>query len=96
MADHLTAVGGEVGLYSTGRQWGQIVGTVPAGSSVYGLDSWLAGAESLAGAVGNCQSAPLVRGGRVVLTQYVAGDLDRDHACALAAEPTAAAVPPGG
>ena len=89
MVDRLTAVGGEVGLYSTGRQWAKIVGTVPAGSSVYGLDSWLAGAESLAGAVGNCQGPPLVRGGRVVLTQYVVGDLDRNHACALAAETAA-------
>ena len=96
MADHVTAVGGEVGLYSTGRQWAQIVGTVPAGSSLYDLDSWLAGAESLAGAVGRCQEAPLVGGGRVVLTQYVVGDLDRNHVCAPAAEPEVGSAPLGG
>jgi hypothetical protein len=89
MADRLDAAGGEVGIYSTGRQWEQIVGTVPTGSSLYDLDSWLAGAENLAGAVDECQAAPLVGGGRVVLTQYVVGDLDRDHACVPAAEPAA-------
>jgi hypothetical protein len=96
MADRLTAVGGVVGLYSTRRQWAQIVGTVPAGSSLYALDSWLAGADSLAGAVGGCQSAPLVGGGRVVLTQYLVGDLDGNHSCAPVAEPAVGAGPLGG
>jgi hypothetical protein len=81
MADHFASVGGRVGVYSSGRQWEQIVGTVPSSSSLYELDSWLAGALSLAGAVANCSDPPLVNGGRVVLTQYVVADLDHDHAC---------------
>ncbi|GAA4739551.1 hypothetical protein GCM10023328_20740 [Modestobacter marinus] len=81
MTDHLESVGGRVGLYSTGYQWGEIVGDVPAWSSLHGLDSWLAGARSLPGAIANCADAPLVDGGRVVLTQYVEDDLDHNHSC---------------
>ncbi|WP_299954228.1 hypothetical protein [uncultured Modestobacter sp.] len=95
MADHLTSVGGWVGLYSTGYQWGEIVGDVPRWSSLYELDSWLAGAQSWAGAVHNCRDEPLVEGGQVVLSQYVVDDLDHDHSCALPQDDGAAPWTPG-
>ena len=82
MAEQLTSVGGQVGLYSTGQQWNEIVGAVLPWSNLHGLDSWLAGAESRTDAVLGCSDEPLVDGGRVVLTQYVLDDLDHDHRCA--------------
>jgi len=86
MADHLRSLGSRVGLYSTSYQWARIVGTVPPSSSLYELDSWLAGARTLRAAVANCSDEPLVGGGRVVLTQYVVDDLDHDRACRSGAE----------
>ena len=80
MTDFLTSSGGRVGLYSTGSQWRQIVGTVPSTSNLSPLRSWLAGASTLSGAVVNCAKAPLTRG-PVTLTQYVTGGLDRDRSC---------------
>lgn len=85
--DVLDAVG--VGIYSTGYQWTQIVGsvgpvtsgTVVTGpSNLNGLPSWLAGATTLKGAQRNCERAPLT-GGQVTLTQYVSGDLDYNYSC---------------
>ncbi|MGY1839048.1 MULTISPECIES: hypothetical protein [unclassified Modestobacter] len=84
MTDHLTALGGEVGLYSTGYQWRQIVGAVPERSSLTGLDSWLAGADDREDATRMCRSDPLVDGGEVTLVQYVVGRLDHNRACAPA------------
>jgi hypothetical protein len=81
MVDYLDLRGAEVGLYSTGQQWEQIVGTVPADSPLTGLPSWLAGSSSLAEAVAACALPPLVPEGRVTLTQYVPDDLDRNHSC---------------
>ncbi|MGY1855422.1 hypothetical protein [Modestobacter sp. SYSU DS0290] len=81
MTDHFTALGGEVGLYSTGYQWRQIVGQVPEESSLTGLDSWLAGADDRSDAARTCRSSPLVDGGEVTLVQYVVGRLDHDRAC---------------
>lgn len=85
MTDYLTSTGARVGLYSTGRQWRQIVGWVPPGSSLYGLDSWLAGAQTREQAQDNCGDLPLVAGGDVVLSQYVTEydgrPLDHDLPC---------------
>ena len=81
MATRLTVTGAEVGLYSTGYQWRRIAGPVPADSPLHELDSWLAGSTTLAGARRACHRDPLVDGGRVVLTQYVADGLDHDHSC---------------
>jgi hypothetical protein len=82
MTAYLLSRGGTVGIYSTGLQFGQIVGTVPLGSNLIGRDSWLAGATTLTGAQANCRLDPLVPGGRVVLAQYVENDLDHNHSCA--------------
>jgi hypothetical protein len=81
MTTYLADRGAEVGLYSTGRQWAQIAGDVPADSPLHELDSWLAGAPGPAGAEAACERPPLTGGGEVVLTQYVSDGLDHDHAC---------------
>lgn len=83
--DVLGAAG--VGIYSTGYQWRQIVGSVGAvtnsagsRSPLNGLPSWLAGATSLKAAKALC-SATSLTGGAVTVTQYVDRSLDKDHAC---------------
>jgi hypothetical protein len=80
MTDFLTSLGARVGVYSTGKQWRQIVGTVPPSSSLAPLRTWLAGATTLSGAIDNCDDPSLTRG-PVVLSQYVVDDLDRDRSC---------------
>jgi hypothetical protein len=81
MTAYLLSRGGRVGLYSTGYQWGVIVGSVPSTSNLVGRNSWLAGATTLTQAKANCTRAPLVPGGRVTLTQYVPDAIDRNHSC---------------
>ena len=81
MTSSLVTRGAEVGLYSTAEQWAQIVGSVPSGSPLAGRDSWLAGSTSPAQAQAACGRAPLVPGGRVTLSQYVQGGLDRNQSC---------------
>jgi hypothetical protein len=84
MTDTFLAAGVKVGLYSTGYQWGKIVGTAPlTGSPLLGLPSWLAGAASLGDAISRCGThAPLTDGGSVAMVQYVEGGFDRNWACA--------------
>jgi hypothetical protein len=83
MSSYLLWRGAEVGLYSTGYQWGQIVGdSVDAGSALAGRDSWLAGSLGLPAAVATCAEPALVPRGEVALTQYVVDGLDHNHACA--------------
>jgi hypothetical protein len=81
MTAYLVSRGGEVGIYSTNRQWAQIVGSVPESSILAGRDSWLAGSTTLEGATDACEEEPLVPGGEVTLTQYVRNDVDRNHVC---------------
>jgi len=81
MTAYLVSRGAQVGLYSTGQQWAQIVGSVPSGSLLAGRDSWLAGSTSLAQAQAACGKPALVPGGRVTLSQYVQGGLDRNQSC---------------
>lgn len=75
-----------VGIYSTGSQWGTIAGTVPAGSPLAGLPSWLAGAKTLRGAQSNCSLPGLTPSSPVTVTQYVSAGLDYDYACKPAAK----------
>lgn len=82
MTDFFTSIDAEgVGIYSTGSQWSQIVGTVNSSSNLYWLPSWLAGARTLTGAKGNCSNPPLTRGGDVELTQFVSRGFDYDYSC---------------
>jgi hypothetical protein len=81
MAAYLLSRGGRVGVYSTGQQWAQIVGTVPSGSLLAGRDSWLAGSTSFGDAQDSCRKPALLPGGRVTLAQYVRDGLDRNLSC---------------
>jgi hypothetical protein len=81
MVAFFASIGAKTGLYSTGMQWAQIVGTVPSSSNLYKQPSWLAGARTLTAAKRTCSAAPLTAGGKVTLTQYVSGGFDYDHSC---------------
>ncbi|MEV7133397.1 hypothetical protein AB0N24_10975 [Arthrobacter sp. NPDC093128] len=81
MTAYFESIGADVGIYSTGYQWGQIAGTVPSSSNLAGLPSWLAGARTLNGAKSNCSLSGLTPGSRVALTQYVSSGLDYNYAC---------------
>jgi hypothetical protein len=82
MTDFFNSIDAEgVGIYSTGSQWSQIVGTVNSSSNLYRLPSWLAGARTLTGAKGNCSNPPLTPGGDVELTQFVSRGFDYDYSC---------------
>lgn len=81
MTAYFESIGADVGIYSTGYQWGKIAGAVPSSSNLAGLPSWLAGARTLKGAKSNCSLPGLTPGSRVAVTQYVSGGLDYNYAC---------------
>jgi hypothetical protein len=81
MTAYLGARDGRIGIYSTHRQWAQIVGNVPADSNLVGRPSWLAGSNSLSDARDDCRDAALTPGSRVTLTQYIVDGFDRNNAC---------------
>jgi hypothetical protein len=81
MTAYLVSRDARVGIYSTGQQWSEIVGTVTRDSPLAGRDSWLAGSSSLAEAVTACSDPALVPRGEVALIQYVRNGLDHNHAC---------------
>lgn len=73
-----------VGLYSTTYQWREITGdAIAANSPLHKRDTWYAlGATSLAKAKTACTTQkPLVDSGRIVLTQFIAKNLDNNYAC---------------
>lgn len=76
-----TGLPSNVGVYSTSYQWGRIAGTVPSGSPLMGLPSWLAGASSKTDAVTKCKSSGLTSGSEVRLAQYIVGGYDYDLSC---------------
>ena len=81
MTAYLASRSAAVGLYSTGYQWAQIVGSTPPTSNLAGRKNWLPGATTLTGAAANCTAPALTPNGHVVLTQYVTNGVDRDHSC---------------
>jgi hypothetical protein len=81
MTEYLHSRDAEVGIYSTGLQWSQIVGEVDDDSVLAGLDSWLAGSLTADEAEAACRKDPLVPDGRVVLSQYVRDGLDHNVSC---------------
>ncbi|HEY8702950.1 MAG TPA: hypothetical protein VIM08_18615 [Arthrobacter sp.] len=81
MTDLFHSVQADVGIYSTGNQWGRIVGDAGNSSNLYSLPNWLAGARTASGATANCANAPLTGGGKVTLTQFVSRGFDYDHSC---------------
>ena len=58
MTGFFHSIQADVGIYSTGYQWGQIVGTVSSASNLYTLPSWLAGARTASGARSTARLAP--------------------------------------
>ncbi|MFD1722576.1 hypothetical protein [Amnibacterium endophyticum] len=81
MAAAIRAVGGDVGIYSTTRQWGLIVGDAAPSSALAGAPSWTAGAITRAGALENCREPAFTPGGRTVMSQWVQDGQDHDIAC---------------
>ena len=76
---------GQVGVYSTSYQWGQIVGSsLDATSGAAGLGAlpqWIpTGQGSLGTAQADCATLPRVTTGPLVYTQYTSG-YDYDYAC---------------
>jgi hypothetical protein len=79
MTAYLQSIGADVGIYSTGYQFGTIAGSIGPGSNLNRLKNWIPGAAASAQA--NCASDPLTPGGTITLTQFTAGDLDYNYAC---------------
>lgn len=75
----------QVGIYSTGYQWNQIVGntldTSTTGANLKGLESWLAGAANAKDAKTRCTTLKGLTGGPVVMNQYVSRNLDYNYSC---------------
>lgn len=92
MAAAIRDAGGEIGLYSTPRQWSLIVGSASPSSALAGTPSWIAGAVSRAGALANCAAAPLTPGGRVRMVQWVQDGVDHDSACEVGVRGSAPAI----
>ncbi|NCU30756.1 hypothetical protein EOL73_01975 [Candidatus Saccharibacteria bacterium] len=73
-----------VGIYSTIAQWTDITGgknKISASSSLNAMPDWRP-SGTLPIAKYNCSKAqPLTNDGRVALTQYVVGGLDRNYSC---------------
>jgi hypothetical protein len=87
MVAYFRSIGAATGLYSTSVQWAQIAGTVPAGSSLNGIESWIPGAVTPDGAKANCQAPSLTPGGKVTLTQWSpSSGLDGDYPCGTATQ----------
>lgn len=82
MTTYFQSTGAQVGLYSTGAQWSQIVGKAVSGTSnLNGLINWRPGGANLTTAKSACKAAPLTTGGKVVLTQFIANSLDYNYSC---------------
>lgn len=82
MTAYFKSVYSRVGLYSTGSQWSQIVGSaVSSTSNLNGLPNWRPGGASLNTAKDACKATPLTVNGKVVLTQFVSKGLDYNYSC---------------
>lgn len=81
MVSYFGSLGVEVGMYSTSHQFGIIAGTPSRESNLNGLDSWLAGGETLEFSKTKCADPPLTPGGRVVMVQYILNNFDYNYSC---------------
>lgn len=81
MTAYLESTGAEVGIYSTGYQFGEIAGGISSGSNLNNLKEWIAGADSTASAQANCAAVPLTPGGTITQTQFTESALDYNIAC---------------
>jgi hypothetical protein len=75
-------VGTTTGLYSDHAEWSRIIGRLRKGSTLDGLDEWVAiGGSTKAAAVDALlHDWPLTAGGRITMVQWVDGRIDRDIA----------------
>lgn len=79
-----------VGVYSTGYQFGQIVGT--PGTVFPAIPVWLPGYATQAAAQAACANTSFT-GGRVTMIQYALNGLDGDYLCGLVSVPATVSVP---
>lgn len=93
MTSYLVGAGAEVGIYSTGYQFGEIAGDISPASNLYRLKNWLAGAEDRSSAQEYCAADPLTPGATVTTTQFTDGILDYNYPCPAAAAPEPAPQP---
>lgn len=80
MTASFAAQGARVGIYSTAKQWGRIVGSTPSTSPLAALPEWLPGATTAIAAESLCMRRPFTGHGRIVLTQYLS-TVDGDYSC---------------
>jgi hypothetical protein len=70
-----------VGIYSTAFQWKQITGGLSITLDRFAKNPvWVAGFANRTKAAAGCKGGTFT-GGKVLLTQYIAGSFDRDYAC---------------
>ena len=82
MTAYFKQVNARVGLYSTGQQWKEITGNrISATSNLNGLPNWRPGGASSSTAKQACTAGPLTSGGKIVMTQFIAKNLDYDYSC---------------
>jgi hypothetical protein len=81
MTTYLESIGAQVGIYSTGYQFGEIAGATDSGSNLNKLNEWIAGADSAAAAQANCATDPLTPGGTVTQTQFTTESFDYNITC---------------
>jgi hypothetical protein len=86
--DYLRSQGRTLGVYSTAKQWGELLGSFSPG-----LPNWVAGAPDSDTAPSYCDASHAFGGGTVWLVQYPSGDFDADYACGAA--PVSPATPTG-
>ena len=80
MVAYFRHIGAKTGIYSTAKQFGPLMGSVTASSSLYKLPDWIPGAKTLVQAKKNCKLAPLTKGGAVTVTQW-RGTVNGDYSC---------------
>lgn len=95
MTAYLESIGGQVGIYSTGYQFGEIAGVIDSGSNLNKLNEWIAGADSAASAQANCAADPLTPGGTVMQTQFTTESFDYNVTCLPPTQPTPAQTTSG-
>ncbi len=80
--EYLQATGHTVGIYSTPRVWGLLMG-----SYMPGLPVWTAGADDLQVAPDRCSAGYAFGGGPVIMVQYVSEHLDANYSCVMPSWP---------